>query len=715
MTRSHKRAAISLSAGLLASLAASQACAEQTVHDEIARVHDRFLGAASLPAFTWAGAYFGVNLGVGVPLHRRERFRLETGANPLQYDLTPPSAERTGVTSGVQAGYNWQVGRLVYGIETDINFLDGRGGNSGVFAAPAPYAPVGVGAYSLSYSDSARFFGSLRARFGFAYDRSLFYVTAGLATGGTRGPAMLLLLPGGVSNPFFARDSDSSRSKYVLGAGVEHALGEGVSARFEYLFLNQALNSQYFVSSSSVFVSRNRNENHILRLGLNYALGSENKFTDRENPEKPVKTDEEFYSVHGLETNVVQGYPAFGAKYTGQNSLPPAGEVRSSSTVDSFLGIRLWKGAGLYANPEVSYGYGVADGVGAGSYPNAAYTRGVSGAPYLRFQRYFLRQNIGLGGSQESDEAERGVVSEQLESSENQLSRIVDVNRLIFTIGKYAVGDIFDANLYAHDPTRDFLNYAFNSMGTFDYASDAWGYSYGAAAEWKQNWWTLRAGVFQLPSSAGAYTLEGAFCRQCMVVGEAEARYELFGQPGTLKILGYNSMGYIAKIDQINRIALVTGNLPPDVNTLRLQRSKLGASLSLAQQVMPGVGFFLRAGLMDGRYETISYADVDRTIAGGFVFSGDLWARPSDEIGIAAGVGGLTRDRQAYFALGGMSIDIGDGALTYGSEKNLEAFYRWSMTDWLETSFDYQFIANPAYNQDRGPINFFAIRTRASF
>jgi len=301
-----------------------------------------------------------------------------------------------------------------------------------------------------------------------------------------------------------------------------------------------------------------------------------------------------------------------------------------------------------------------------------------------------------------------------LESSENQLSRTVDVNRLIFTIGKYAVGDIFDANLYAHDPTRDFLNYAFNSMGTFDYASDAWGYSYGATAEWKQNWWTLRAGVFQLPSSAGANTLEGSFCRQCMVVGEAEGRYELLGQPGVIKVLGYNNMGYIARFDEINGIAIASGNAP-DVTALRLKRSKLGASLSLAQQIIPGVGFFLRAGLLDGRYETISYADVDRTIAGGFVFSGDLWKRPDDEIGIAAGVGGLTRDRQTYFALGGMSIDIGDGALTYGSEKNLEAFYRWRNTDWLETSFDYQLLVNPAYNQDRGPVNFFAIRTRASF
>lgn len=715
MNRAQKRVVFGLSAHFLLNVGAAPVHADETVHDEIARLHDRLIGPAAPPRFTWAGAYFGVSLGAGLPLHRGERLQAAIGPNTSYYDLAPPTVERSGMSAGVQAGYNWQLGRLVYGMETDLNFLDGRGGSSGVFPAPAPWAPLMVSSYSLSYSDSARFFGSLRGRIGFADDRTLFYVTAGLATGGTRGPATLIFLPGGVTNPYFARDSDSSRSKYVLGAGIERALGGNVSARFEYLFLNQQLNTQYFVGNSNgLFVARTRNENHVLRFGLNYSLGAENRYTNWERPDA-APTQEELYSVHGLNTNVVQGYPGFRAKYSGQNSLQPAGEVRGGTTSDVFLGTRLWNGAGLYVNPEVNYGYGVADGVGAGSYPNAAYTRGDSGAPYLRFQRYFLRQNIGLGGDRENDQAERGVVSEQLESSENQLSRSVDVNRLIFTIGKYSVGDIFDANLYAHDPTRDFLNYAFNSMGSFDYASDAWGYSYGATAEWKQNWWTFRSGVFQLPSSPGGYNLEGSFCRQCMVVGEAEARFNLFAQPGVFKLLGYNNMGYIARIREINALAISTGALPPDVSDLRLKRAKLGVSLSLAQQVAPNVGFFIRAGLMDGRYETISYADVDRTVAGGFVFSGKLWERPDDEIGLAAAIGGLTKDRQTYFALGGLSIDIGDGAMTYGSEKNIEAFYRWSVADWLEATVDYQLLVNPAYNQDRGPVNLFAVRTRAKF
>lgn len=712
----HRHLLSCICAQLCISFGAITVYAEETVHDDIAKIHDRLFGKADPPVFSWVGAYIGVNLGVGIPLHIGENLQSAIGLYGANYNLTPPSAERSGVTSGIQAGYNWQVGHFVYGFETDINFLEGRGGRSGVFLAPPSYWPLTITAYTLSYSDSARYFGSLRARFGFAYDRNLLYLTTGIVTGGTRGPATLLFLPAGLGDPYFADDSGSSRSKYVFGAGIEHSIGDGVSARFEYLFLNQTLNSQFFSdSSNNLYISRTRNENHILRFGLNYSLGSENKFIDWEHPDAPQKADEELYSVHGLDTNVFQGYPAFRGKYSGENSLQPAGEVRGGTTGDVYMGTRLWKGASLYINPELNYGYAVADGVGAANYPNMSYSRGQSGAPYLRFQRYFIHQNFGLGGGQESGAAERGVISEQLESSESQLSEVVDTDRLMFTFGKFSVGDIFDANIYAHDPTRDFLNYAYNSMGSFDFAGDAWGYSYGAAVEWKQNWWTLRSGVFQLPDTPGSFNLEGSVCRQCMMVGEAEARYELLGQPGIVKILGYNDIGYFARIRDINNLALATSTFPPDVSNLRLKHTKPGLSFSLAQQIIPNVGFFVRAGLTDGRYETISYADVDKTVAGGFVFSGDLWLRSNDEIGLAAAIASLTKDRQNYFALGGMSIDIGDGALTYGSEKNLEAFYRWTVTDWLEATIDYQLLVNPAYNVDRGPVNLFAIRTRARF
>jgi len=330
--------------------------------------------------------------------------------------------------------------------------------------------------------------------------------------------------------------------------------------------------------------------------------------------------------------------------------------------------------------------------------------------------RYFLRQSIGLGGGSEAAQTDSGVRSVLLEDTEGQVARRVDKNRLVFTIGKYAVNDIFDANKYAHDPTRDFLNFSFsNALASFDYASDTWGYTYGATAEWIQNWWTIRAGVFQLPEVPGGQKIEPVVCLQCMAVAEAEARYDIFKRPGVLKIRGYSDNGYIADINQINKIAYATDTFPPNPAWLRNKHTKPGMGLSIAQELYPDIGFFLRAGMTNGKYESISYTDVDKNIAAGFVFSGNLWNRPKDEIGTGYAIAALSGSRATYFSLGGLGLQIGDGALTYGNERVLEAYYRASLKDWLETSFDYQLITNPGYNQVRGPINFFAIRMRASF
>ena len=149
--------------------------------------------------------------------------------------------------------------------------------------------------------------------------------------------------------------------------------------------------------------------------------------------------------------------------------------------------------------PEIDQGYGLANSVGAAAYVNSAVAKVGRAAPYMRFQRYFLRQIIGLNGDGETErDPDEGSRSEVLESTQNQISGKVDKNRIVVTLGKFAVGDVFDDNVYAHDPTTGFLNFAFNTMGAFDYAADAWGYTYGLAAEWKQDWWTARGGVFQL-------------------------------------------------------------------------------------------------------------------------------------------------------------------------------------------------------------------------
>jgi high affinity Mn2+ porin len=675
------------------------------------------------PLLSWEGLYIGANVGAGVPLHRGERLQAGSGFAARAFDLYPESRERSGVSFGAQAGYNWQVGRWVYGVESDFNFLDGRGGSSGAFTAPPTYWPLGLVSYNLAYEPSAKYFASLRGRLGFAFDRSLFYVTGGVAAGGARGPATLLLNAGGPGYPFTAPDSQSSRMKYVLGVGVEQALRENWSARLEYFFLNQSLNTQIFDNgANSQYASRTRNENHILRFGLNYrfdknsdgAKESRARKDDGENS-GAAKSASEQYSVHGQTTNVLQGYPKFPALYSGPNSFPPNGQARFGSTTDLFLGVRLWNGAAAYVNPEIDQGFGLANSAGAAAFPNGAVAKVGRAAPYMRFQRYFLRQIIGLDGAGKESDPDTGSYNEALEATQNQLAGKVNRDRLILTIGKFAVGDVFDDNKYAHDPMTGFLNLAVNSMGAFDYAADSWGYTYGAALEWKQNWWTARAGIFQLSQVPNGLVIEPVLFRQFMSVAEFEARYELLGQPGTIKFLAYGDNGYLSKMDEVVALAYATGDFPPRVDALRRRRFKTGGGVNIQQQITPELGFFLRASMADGRYETVDFTDIDRSVATGLVASGGLWDRPRDEIGVAAVFSGLSGPRARYFANGGTSVYIGDGTLSYGGEKVLETYYKCSLSEKIDATLDYQFIGNPGHNLARGPVSVFGLRLHAQF
>ena len=669
------------------------------------------------PVFNWAGLYLGASLGAAIPLHGGERLRAGAGYAAPAFDLYPLPATRPGIAVGAQTGYNWQKGVFVWGFETELSFLDGRRGPTGLYAA-APAAPP---FFTLASHSSANFFATIRGRIGFAHDRTLFYLTGGVAAGGARGPAELAIGGATLTAPW----SQSSRMKYALGAGVEQALSDEWSARFEYLFLNQSLNTQIFSDGAeSLYGARVRNETHLLRFGLNYHFGAKNQIDepltygrpDRDSAQEE-KRDEgpERYSVHAQTTNVLQGYPRFRAHYDGPNSFPSGGKANFGSTTNLFLGLRLWEGGAVYLNPEIDAGYGLANSLGAAAYVNGAVAKVGRAAPYMRFQRYFLRQIVGLDGDEKESDPDQGSHSEVLESTQNQISGLVDKDRVIVTLGKFAVGDVFDDNVYAHDPTTGFLNFAFNTMGALDYAADAWGYTHGLAVEWKQDWWTARAGVFQLSTVPNGLEIEPQLFRQFMGIGELEARYELLGQPGAVKFLFFSDSGYLTRVGEAVDYAFLTGDFPPRYDVLRRRGVKTGGGINIKQQLTPTLGFFLRASMADGRYETVDYTDVDRQLSMGLVANGALWGRDDDEIGVAGAVSGLHGDRVRYFALGGRSVYIGDGALSYAGEKNMEAYYKLGFGRNIDATFDYQLLVAPAHNAARGPINVFGLRLRAAF
>jgi high affinity Mn2+ porin len=138
-------------------------------------------------------------------------------------------------------------------------------------------------------------------------------------------------------------------------------------------------------------------------------------------------------------------------------------------------------------------------------------------------------------------------------------------------------------------------------------------------------------------------------------------------------------------------------------------------SLNLEQQISPDLGMFARAGIASGGVEPYEFSDIDRTLAAGLSLSGKQWGRPDDTIGIAGVVNGISNAHKGYFNAGGLGILAGDGQLPNpGPEKIAEIYYSFPIANWRAT-LDYQFIANPAYNRDRGPVSVIGTRLRAQF
>jgi high affinity Mn2+ porin len=661
-------------------------------------------------AYDWSGFYAGGHLGVAWGRSDWTAPGSAAGSTDL-FQTIDTFDEGGSFFAGVQGGYNYTLpNRVLLGAEADVSFpawptlptaVNPFGvsiGGSSTFTSPT------LGAVSLAETVLAS--GTARGRIGYAPGHWLFYATGGFAWTYDR-QSLTQVSTGNSETPFLWRLG------WVAGAGIEAPIAPHWTARLEYLFTDYGNKDSAFFAGVQPINSDFKLQE--LRFGLNYQFGNDSAASATMVTKPPAAADMGELSFHGQTTFVWQGYPGFRSPYQGTNSLPGGGAGRETFDTTLYAGSRLWRGAELWVDPEIDQGQGVANTHGVAGYPSGeAYAFGAN-YPYARVQRYFIRQTIDLGGK-----------TEKVDADVNQFAGSQTENRLVLTVGKFSVADIFDTNTYANNPKTDFLNWAVVNAGTFDYAGDAWGYTYGAAAEWYQGRLTLRGGVFDLSASpagggnnAQSYGLDPTF-HQFQLVGEIEERHELWGQPGKLTITGFLSRGNAGSFQ--NAISLSQqpgpffGNATGALAAVRVYQSRPGVSLNLEQQINDTVGLFARAGWADGEVEPWDFTDIDRTVSGGISIAGKQWDRPDDTIGIAGVVNGIASVHQAYFNAGGLGILIGDGQLpNYGLEQIVEAYYSYAIASWMKVSFDYQFIANPAYNANRGPVNVFAGRLHSQF
>jgi high affinity Mn2+ porin len=649
---------------------------------------------ATSTALNWTGVYVGGHLGYAWGSSNWTTSFGASGSFDLAQSIDTFD-ESGSFFAGLQVGYNYVLpNRVLIGVEADASFpsfqnLEGIsiGGISTLSS------PLGRESYSETMLSS----GSIRARLGYAPGNWLLYATGGFAW--THNQQTLTQLASETTE-----SSQLSRFGWTVGAGVEAPLIPHWTAGLEYRFTDFGIDNTTFSAVGQRFSSDFLLQE--LRFGLNYQFGD--GATSSDSGSIPA-ADPNRINFHAQATLVEQAYPTFRSPFQGTNSLPGVNQGRETSDATLFAGLRLWQGAELWINPELDQGFGLADTHGVAGYTSGeAYKMGFAD-PYARVQRYFLRQTIDLGGEKEKVDADL-----------NQFAGSQTADRLVLTVGRFAIVDIFDTNKYANNPKTDFLNWSVINAGTFDYAGDAWGFSYGATAEWYQDRWTLRAGVFDLSAtpaggiSPSSYGLDSTF-QQFQLVGEIEERHKLWDQPGKIKVTGFLSLGRAGEFEDAIALAAITGQ-PADIKAVRHYTSRPGVSINLEQQVTETVGVFARAGWADGSVEPWDFTDIDRTLMAGISLSGKAWGRKDDTIGIAAVVNDIAKVHQQFFNDGGLGILIGDGQLPHpGLEKIIEAYYSYALTSATRLSFDYQFVDNPGYNTDRGPVSVFSGRFHSQF
>jgi high affinity Mn2+ porin len=415
------------------------------------------------------------------------------------------------------------------------------------------------------------------------------------------------------------------------------------------------------------------------------------------------------WNLHAQVTEIVQGDPGFSAQYSGPNSLNSKGEVQETFTSDLFVGARLWQGGEIHADGLLWQGYGLSHTEGIEAFPNGdAFKLGTT-HPHFMFAHLFVRETIGLGGKREH------VADGPLALAGEQ-----DISRLTFTIGRFTPIDMFDHNTFAQDSHTQFLNWAMQTNLAWDFPSDSVGYTTGIAVELNQPKWTLRTGFFQTPGSKNGFTADdlvltfphagssGKFFGSWGTAAEFERRYD-DAHPGAVRFLAWmdkaNMIGYREAASLIQ-----SGGPQADLSPARAYRSKYGFGLNLEQEVTKDVGIFSRLGWNNGQTEGWMYTDTNWTASLGMSIRGGAWRRPNDNAGLAFVTSGASASAQKFLEVGGLDIVDGDGALTYGSEKVMEAYYNFQIWKTVYATLDYEFAGNPAFNRDRGPVSVFAIR-----
>lgn len=414
----------------------------------------------------------------------------------------------------------------------------------------------------------------------------------------------------------------------------------------------------------------------------------------------------------GQYTYILQGQSALHSPYAGSLSLDPHGDTQATHTIGVYTGWRPRSGVELYLDAEKFMGAGVSGATGLAGLTNGDVVR--QGIVGLKKQFYVARALarfvIPIGTQMQP--AERG---------QDQLPGSIAVRRIELKAGRMAVNDDFDRNRYAGAPRTQFLNWSLWANTAWDYAANTRGYTDGVMLAWVERAWALRFGLYRMPLDANAQTLQTLDRANSM---DLELTVAPDPDGATLRVLAYRNRGRMGDYREALRFAEVTGTIPDVAADDRNGRYKIGLGINgeLPLADAGGTGLFMRLGADDGATESFVFTEVDRHLSFGGQLAGIRWGRPADVLAVGWALHGLVGVHRDYLAAGGSGFLLGDGRLSYAREQIMETYYRAQLLDAigplkirLQISPDLQFIRNPGYNADRGPVWFYGVRLHLEY
>jgi high affinity Mn2+ porin len=416
------------------------------------------------------------------------------------------------------------------------------------------------------------------------------------------------------------------------------------------------------------------------------------------------------YWISGHANIVFQGRLPFHSPYEGTNSFRGSAEYKTSMVGTLYTALRRNRSVryntDFIFDLELAAGRGLSEALGLAGFTNLDVVRNpnLGSAPYIA--RYEVHQVFGLTDKTVSQEANFFA-----------LAPAVPERRIEFRIGKMTLPDFFDVNSVGSDSHLQFLNWTMDNNGAWDYAADTRGYTVGGLAEYDDRAWTLRYGIFAMPTVANGIDLDWAFSRARGQNGELEIRKSWVPHlKGVTRVLFYANRAHMGDYrESVQRYLAGIDPTPTITATEQFGALKYGVGYNVEQEITANLTVFGRFGWNEGQHESFAYTEDDQTVELGADCVGTQWGRPEDKVGLAFVSNAIKRDHQNYLALGGLGFLLGDGRLNYGRENIVESYYNWHAWKGMFYSLDVQHINDPGYNRDRGPAWVGSVRAHVDF